>query len=99
MNNFEEIKNLYSKSYQKYGDSPASLLTPKGRSELRFKAIDPFINFEGVKILDYGCGLGFLLEYLSKFDVSFDYTGYDILPDFIDACNAKHDCGSFKLIN
>ena len=99
MNNFEEIKNLYSKSYQKYGDSPASLLTPKGRSELRFKAIDPFINFEGVKILDYGCGLGFLLEYLSKFDLSFDYTGYDILQDFIDACKAKYDCGNFKLIN
>ena len=55
---FDEIKEMYAKALFKHGDSPSSLLTPKGRNKLRFRAVGQQINRGGIKILDYGCGLG-----------------------------------------
>jgi SAM-dependent methyltransferase len=87
---FERIKRIYGESFRDHGDSPAALLTPKGRNELRFRAIDPFVREPGVRVLDYGCGLGYLFEYLVRngFDVA--YTGLDILPEFVSACRNKY---------
>lgn len=87
---FDNIKQLYQVSYSLYGDSPASLLTPKGRNNLRFRAIDQFINKESFRILDYGCGLGYLLDYLSLNAKQFEYVGVDLLPDFVNACKLKY---------
>jgi SAM-dependent methyltransferase len=98
---FESIKKLYREGFETYGDSPTSLLTPKGRNDLRFRAIDPFVKDRNkvTKILDYGCGLGYLYDYLSKHERRFDYTGYDFLPEFIDACAQKYPGGSFQKID
>ena len=101
MSSFEKIKNLYNEKFQRFGDSPASLLTPKGRNDLRFRSIIPFINNDLVSILDYGCGLGYLLEYLIKLKANknYTYTGYDILPNFINKCKTKFNKNNFKLIS
>ncbi len=99
-NNFNEIRNSYRASFRKHGDSPASLLTPKGKSELRFRAIDPLVSETPVKILDYGCGLGYFFEYLNHKKFKFQYTGVDIMPEFIDACQKKFGSqGNFICIN
>jgi SAM-dependent methyltransferase len=99
MQNFEEIKTMYSDAFQKHGDSPSSLLTPKGRSHLRFRAIKEQVNKNGLKILDYGCGLGYLYDYLSKTKFSFEYTGIDIVPQFIDSCKSKYPKACFDVID
>jgi SAM-dependent methyltransferase len=101
MSSFDKIKKLYNENFQKFGDSPASLLTPKGRNDLRFRAINPFIIKDSVSILDYGCGLGYLLDYLIKLKLNekCTYTGYDILPNFIKSCKTKFKNGTFKLIS
>ncbi len=93
---FDRIKNLYRSSYLLHGESPASLLTPKGRNNLRFRVIDQFISKRPLRILDYGCGLGYLLEYLNRRCVDFTYVGLDLLQDFIDACNTKFPRDSFQ---
>ena len=95
---FDEIKEMYADALLKHGDSPSSLLTPKGRNKLRFRAVGQQINRGGIKILDYGCGLGYLYEYLSKFDYPVEYTGVDILPQFIDTCKSKYPKAEFRLI-
>lgn len=92
---FDEIKRLYGDSYQMYGDSPTSLLTPKGRSSLRFRAIDPFVGKGPRSVFDYGCGLGYLCEYLKGQDCDLEYTGADIMPEFIQACRAKFPDSEF----
>lgn len=99
MQNFEEIKTMYFDAFQKHGDSPSSLLTPKGRCHLRFRAIKEQVNKNGVKILDYGCGLGYLYDYLSKTKFSFEYTGIDIVPQFIDSCKLRYPKACFDLID
>ncbi len=89
---------MYGESFQKYGDSPTSLLTPKGRSSLRFRAIDPFIGNGSRSVFDYGCGLGYLCQYLKSQHGNLDYTGADIMPEFIQACRAKFPDSAFLQI-
>lgn len=74
----------YSESFKIHGDSPKSVMWPKGRQEERFNALFRFIP-KGNKftILDYGCGLAHLIEYLEKNFIDYDYTGCDIVEDFI----------------
>ena len=93
---FKKIKKMYEDAYKEHGDSPSSLLTPKGKNEIRFKALTPFLK-NGKSILDYGCGLGYLLPLLSpKEDI--DYHGVDIITDFIKANKLKYPHGKFSLI-
>jgi SAM-dependent methyltransferase len=87
---FEKIKLMYGESFHLHGDSPASLLTPKGRNELRFRAIDPFLDGPDDKsVLDYGCGLGYFFEYLRGRGSKVSYYGMDVMPEFIEACIKK----------
>lgn len=92
---FGDIKRLYGGSFQKHGDSPSSLLTPKGRNSLRFRAIDPFIGAGPRSVFDYGCGLGYLREYLKGHIGNLEYTGVDIMPEFLNACRAKFPDSEF----
>ena len=92
---FDHIKKLYKSSYSLHGDSPSSLLTPKGRNDLRFRAIDQFIKKKPVRILDYGCGLGYLFDYLKNKDKEFEYIGVDLLPEFVEACKLKYPQNKF----
>lgn len=92
---FDDIKRMYSDSFQKHGDSPTSLLTPKGRNSLRFRAIDPFVGNGPRSVFDYGCGLGYLCEYLRSHAGNLEYTGADIMPEFIRACQAKFPDSEF----
>lgn len=90
---------MYRAGYKDHGDSPAALLTPKGRNNLRFRALLPLLDKPGLSVLDYGCGLGYLFDYLQEQGASVRYTGMDMMPEFIDACRQKHgDKAEFQLI-
>lgn len=102
MSSFEDIKNTYKKSFDKHGDSPKSILTPKGRNKLRYSFVEDYINIQqGLNILDYGCGLGYLFEYLKKRYADLDYHGYDFVDEFIKHCNEKYSSTNarFSVIN
>jgi SAM-dependent methyltransferase len=100
MHHFDDIRSAYQRSYRQHGDSPASLLCPKGRQHLRFSAIAPFAMNGRMSVLDYGCGLGHMLDYLLENGVDVDYHGVDIVPDFVDACREKHgDAARFDVID
>lgn len=97
MQNFNEIISLYRDSYNKFGDSPKSLLTPKGKHDLRFSAIKKFA-LKGKSILDFGCGLGYLYNYILRNNFELNYTGVDITDKFIENCQKKYPKQNFKLI-
>lgn len=97
---FGDIRGMYRASFELHGDSPASLLTPKGRQDLRFGVLDPFVQRNGASLLDYGCGLGHLFDHLRSQGRDVNYCGIDMLPEFVQACRAKHgDLARFDLIN
>ncbi len=87
---FDRVKEMYAREFSAHGDSPASLLTPKGRQELRFRAADEFVRRPGTRILDYGCGLGYFYRHLISRGFSPEYTGVDLLPEFVATCREKY---------
>jgi len=101
MHNFEQIRGSYAEAHKQYGDTSAAQFTPKGRHEERFRpAIELLKRGSFRSILDYGCGLGFLLEHLIAEGVPIEYTGWDITPSFISSCNRRFgSIGNFKVID
>jgi len=99
--NFARIQKMYRESFNKYGDSTDALLTPKGRQEERFKTLCQYLK-SGDHILDFGCGLGYLYQYLDRNSITeFNYHGVDITREFIETCNRKFraDNCTFDLID
>lgn len=97
---FDSIRDLYRVSHEQHGDSPAALLTPKGRHELRFRpVVEELERFPSASVLDYGCGIGLLLSHLLSRFGDVDYTGLDITPSFVESCKSRlGDNGRFELI-
>ncbi|MDB2703102.1 class I SAM-dependent methyltransferase [Flavobacteriaceae bacterium] len=95
MNTFDDIKNQYTTQFKKFGDSPKSIFTPKGRNNIRYSVIQDYVKLnDELSILDYGCGLGYLYDYLKVNLPNLKYYGSDFVEDFISHCQQK-----FPLIN
>lgn len=95
----ERVIKAYRAAFGEHGRSSASVLCPKGRHELRFDALLAPLNVEGARILDFGCGLGHLCDYLAARNVSCDYLGVDIVPEFIASNLTAHPGRRFEVIN
>lgn len=71
--------------------------------ELRFNILERVI-FPQASVLDVGCGLGNLYDYLKNRGYDFDYTGIDILPEMIAHAKEKNPqleciCGNIFIDN
>jgi len=90
MTKFEDIRRVYAESHERYGDTSAALLTPKGRHDLRFLPIMEILkNRTEGSLLDYGCGIGLLYESIRKAKLEVEYTGWDMTPSFIESCQQR----------
>ena len=67
----------------------------KEAQELRFKTLIEHFNMESSILLDVGCGLGSLAEYIDNQNINLYYIGIDIMPEMIERAKAK----TFKNIN
>jgi len=99
MLNISQVKTIYSNAYKEHGDSIKSLFIPKGRQKERFDVLTSYINNDGFTILDYGCGLAHLKQYLEEKFSDYTYTGVDIVNEFIDENTKKFKDAQFQLIN
>lgn len=89
-NNFDEIKGDYVSNFKKYGISSSAMLMPKGRHEARFAVVAEYLNqLSSPSLLDYGCGLGFLYDYLIQGKTKIDYFGVDMTTEFIESCRER----------
>jgi len=61
----------------------------------RFEVLVSNVDIQGKKLLDVGCGLGNLLEFLNKKGIEADYTGVDICDKMIDCVRKKDLNASF----
>jgi SAM-dependent methyltransferase len=62
---------------------------------LRFDVLLSAVKLEGKSLLDVGCGVGNLLEYLNQRNISVDYTGVDLIERMISLAQSKNLKGSF----
>lgn len=56
---------------------------------LRFDMLLSSLNLEGKALLDVGCGMGNLLEYIKSKGINVSYTGVDILEKMIEQAKNK----------
>src|SRR3989304_8464331 len=81
----EQIRNLYKARFKKYGVDPKSLFWQRrGAAHQRFRQIWAEIDFNGKSVLDIGCGFGEMGKFLIKRYKGVNYTGFDIVPEFIE---------------
>tara|TARA_B110000046_G_C13025897_1_gene414085 strand:- start:7157 stop:7795 length:639 start_codon:yes stop_codon:yes gene_type:complete len=95
----QEVINQYKKSFSENGNSPKSVFWPKGRLDERFLMLTKEITKEKFTLLDYGCGLAHSIDYLNKnYLHRFEYSGVDIVDDFITENKRNFPLRSFQLI-
>jgi len=82
-------KNLENYKIVGYGSKESQII--------RYRVATEIGNLRGKSILDYGCGLGDLIEYLEKRGISIEYTGYDVSEKIIERARKLHPNHSFEV--
>lgn len=98
---FDNIRNGYAEMFRKHGVSSDAMYMPKGRHEIRYRPLlDYLFRNPDCTVLDYGCGLGYLLEYILESDIQCDYQGVDFVAEFINSCRSRLGAhGRFDIID
>jgi len=74
----------YLKSFKKYGKHFKALQWhSKAAATKRYQKLVEDLDLEGKTILDVGCGFADIIKQISKQTKNFEYTGVDIIPEFI----------------
>ena len=85
------INDTYRKKYEKYGvDSRSLHWHSEKAAKQRYVQIVSDIDFSGKTILDVGCGFGDIIPYIKKESKEFEYTGVDVMPEFIEEAKKIH---------
>jgi hypothetical protein len=93
----KHILDMYEDAFRRHGDSPHAVLWPKGRQEERFHALTRNIRETGdVSLLDYGCGLAHLKQFLDGRFRNVQYSGADAVASFVETCKQKYPCSHFQ---
>ena len=95
----DNVKKQYQDAYIKHGNSLEAVFIPKGRQLERFSSLLTYVKKESFSILDYGCGLGQMADYVKQKFPQADYSGVDIVEDFILENKSKYDFGKFEIIS
>jgi len=89
-------KEGYQKKFAKYGLDPRSVQWKSlGASHQRFRQFWSEIDFNNKSVLDIGCGFGELARFLLKRYENVDYTGVDIVPEFVQVAKKKYPSSTF----
>ena len=92
----EKIRKYYeSKMGQGLPDYGVLGWESEKAQQLRFDMLLNAVPLEGKALLDIGCGMGNLLEYLDSKGINVKYTGVDILQSMIEYAECKRLNGEF----
>jgi SAM-dependent methyltransferase len=97
---FSSLVDSYRSMYKEFGYSPKSLGWNNGKQFLRFHQLTSSWKLENTSWLDVGCGFGDFIKFLytSKVNI-FDYTGVDIVPEFINFAKNYYQESNCKFVN
>ena len=88
----------YQRAFAEHGNTPAGVLWPRGRQALRFDALTRHFSSGGFSVLDYGCGLAHLKDYLDQRFSQYEYHGADLVPEFVNTAAAKYPEAHVRLV-
>lgn len=69
------------------------------RQEIRFSKLIEGVDIQNKKILDFGCGTGAFYGFLKSEKIKCEYTGIDILAEYIAKAKNKYPDAVFKNIS
>lgn len=100
----QKIIDVYQQLYKIHGPTAKALawrdkLSQQVRFQVLTEIIDDINNFNGKSILDVGCGLGDLYYYFQEKKINVQYTGIDLVDDFIAYAQKKYPVAKFLLGN
>ena len=95
--NYEKIVSHYEECFHKYGDCHKGVDWPNEKDVLkRYRVMLDVIGYdtanekaEKPSVLDFGCGLAHLYQFILDNDYILQYSGLDISDEFIDVCKRK----------
>ncbi len=91
------ITHFYESALAEYGaNDPRSVhWVDKYRQLIRYEVLLHIAAIDNKSILDVGCGLGDFYKFLIKKKIHVEYTGIDIIPEFITIAHNKYPEGVF----
>ncbi|WP_420349345.1 class I SAM-dependent methyltransferase [Pelagibius sp.] len=88
---------VFSDSLRQHGrDFRALNWGSKAGQENRFRVLSEIGLSAGDSILDVGCGLGDLYDYLKRRGIAVSYTGLDITPDMVAEARQRFPAAEFR---
>lgn len=102
MNKTDEnrILNFYVDAFKEFGDDVRSVQwAGEDTQRVRFEVLNKIADLNGKSVLDVGCGLADLYKFFLKKNIDVDYTGLDMVPEFIRASREKYPDAKFILGN
>ncbi len=94
------VTKRYQKRVAEHGLTFDSLCSgSKEKQRIRHQMHRSAIRREPSRVLDIGCGLGSFYRFLESQAVPIEYTGYDIVPEYVDECRRRHGEARFELRN
>jgi len=104
---YKKLVKHYENCFDKYGDTPKGVdWTKEEQVELRYQTMIELISFReksfihknSKSVLDFGCGLSHLYEFILKKEINYiDYTGLEISENFFNQSKIKHPNNSYIL--
>jgi len=100
MTRINRIRNFYAPWLSRESESAKQMAWNSTYNQyLRFEVLAGHVNLEGATLLDVGCGLGDLLDYLKKRGDSVEYTGIDVLDEMVHAAKERFPGGRFLKVD
>ncbi|MES2436595.1 MAG: class I SAM-dependent methyltransferase [Patescibacteria group bacterium] len=93
----KRISDFYVDALKEYGANDARSVQwmDSHTQNIRFEVFAQSIDLRNKKILDVGCGLGDLYLFLKNKTIPVEYTGIDIIPEFIEEAKIKYPGATF----
>lgn len=96
----QKLQRHYSPLVANYGDSYKAVdwgseITQK----IRFKTLLQSVDFKNASVLDVGCGVGHLVDYLLENNFKGSYIGVDMVEEMVHQAAARHREKNFVMID
>jgi SAM-dependent methyltransferase len=87
----ERIAGYYDRLVDRYGHGPRAVDASSAQSlQVRYRALGEVTDLSGKDVLEVGCGLGDLGEFLRRAHEGVRYTGLDISPRMLEEGRRVH---------
>ncbi len=95
----EYVISFFDRNLQLHGDMPEAVRWSGQGQRLHYQSLLDIGPMEHTKILDFGCGKGDFLQFLSERGTTVDYTGYDINEKLISLAQKKYGDDRFRVFD